>query len=256
MKNGNKVILAGAGPGDPELITVKALKALQSADVVLYDALVNQQLLSYCHASCKLVSVGKRRGRHAFSQEEINDLIAFYACHYKTVVRLKGGDPFVFGRGHEEMEYLTRRGVNVEVIPGISSAIAGPAAAGIPLTKRSVNESFWVITGTTSSGTLSKDIELASRTSATLVILMGMSNLEEIMSIVSAHRGSDEPVAIIQEATCQAQRLVRGRSVDICQVAAEQGIGSPAVIVIGAVVNDCRLPEILRREELKISVAA
>ena len=152
-----KIIFAGAGPGDPELISVKALKALQHADVVLYDALVDPSLLKHTPFGCKHIDVGKRKEKKEFAQEEINHLLVFYARRYGVVVRLKGGDPNVFGRGHEEMRYARQYGIPSEVIPGISSAIAAPAAADIPLTKRVVNESFWVITGTLSSGELSND---------------------------------------------------------------------------------------------------
>src|SRR5690349_6782287 len=173
--------IVGAGPGDPELITLKGMKALQSADVILYDALASSKLLEYATPNCKRVFVGKRRGKKEFSQEEINQLIVFYATRYGTVVRLKGGDPNVFGRGHEELEYATRRGVEVIVIPGISSALAAPSSAGIPLTKRGVNESFWVVTGTLSSGELSNDIHLAAQSTATVIILMGLSHLKNIV---------------------------------------------------------------------------
>src|SRR5215204_455501 len=154
--------IIGGGPGDPELITLKAVKALEKADVILYDALVSEQLLAHARTDVKLIFVGKRKGRKELSQDEINELVVFYSSRIPCVVRLKGGDPFVFGRGHEELAYASRRGISVEVIPGISSALAAPASAGIPLTKRGVNESFWVITGTLSSGEISKDIALAS----------------------------------------------------------------------------------------------
>src|SRR5690606_36961236 len=141
------VILAGAGPGDPDLISLKALKAIQAAEVILYDALVNTALLAYARKDCKLIYVGKRKGTKAFSQDEINQLLVVCADQYKEVLRLKGGDPYVFGRGHEELTYLMDHGIHTQVIPGISSALAAPASVGIPVTKRGVNESFWVITG-------------------------------------------------------------------------------------------------------------
>ena len=150
MVKERKVIIMGAGPGDPDLISVKGVKALQQADVLLYDALVAPELLQYATPHCKRVFVGKRKGKKEFSQDEINQLLVFYAVRHACVVRLKGGDPFVFGRGHEELAYVTRRGLTAEIIPGISSALAAPAAVGIPLTKRGVNESFWVVTGTLS----------------------------------------------------------------------------------------------------------
>src|SRR5882672_4800841 len=136
------LFLVGAGPGDPDLITMKGLRAIRSANIILYDALVSPELLKEAPHGCKLVYVGKRRTSKEFSQGEINRLLVFYAERYNQVVRLKGGDPFVFGRGHEEMEYAIKHGVEVEVIPGISSSYAAPSCAGIPLTTRGVNESF------------------------------------------------------------------------------------------------------------------
>jgi uroporphyrin-III C-methyltransferase len=250
-----KVVLAGAGPGDPELISVKALKAIRIADVILYDALVNKELLNNASKKCKLVYVGKRKGKKEFSQEEINDLIVFYACHYNNVLRLKGGDPYVFGRGHEELEYITRRGVKVEVIPGISSAIAAPSSVGIPLTKRGVNESFWVITGMLSNGQFSSDIYLAARSSATVVILMGTTHLKEIMKLFAEFRSGEEPVAVIQKASCHEQRALKGTAANIAALAHSYGIGSPAVIVVGKVVNESLLKEIVWEESVKMKVA-
>jgi len=230
--------IIGAGPGDPELISVKGVKALQMADVILYDALVSPQLLGHAKETCKLIYVGKRKGKKEFSQDEINQLLVFYAARVCKVVRLKGGDPFVFGRGHEELEYARRRGVHVEVIPGISSALAAPCAANIPLTKRGVNESFWVITGTLSSGELAHDIELAAQSTATVVILMGISRLKEIVSIFSQQRSPLEPVAIIEHATLPSQRVFSGTAADIVDLAKEGRLRTPAVIVIGKVVNE------------------
>lgn len=239
MSNFNPTLsIVGAGPGDPELITIKGLKAIQKADVILYDALASKELLEYARPSCKLVYVGKRKGKKEFSQDEINQLIVFYATRYGYVVRLKGGDPNVFGRGHEELEYAARRGVNIQVVPGVSSSIAAPSAAGIPLTKRGVNESFWVVTGTLSSGELSNDIHLAAQSSATVIVLMGMSHLNAITSIFQDARSPFEPIAIIQNATLPEQKVVTGTMLDIQQHVLENGISSPAVIVIGKVVNE------------------
>lgn len=235
--------IVGAGPGDPELITLKGMKALQTADVILYDALASPVLLEYALPNCKRVFVGKRKGKKEFSQEEINQLIVFYATRYGTVVRLKGGDPNVFGRGHEELEYATRRGVEVIVIPGISSALSAPSSAGIPLTKRGVNESFWVVTGTLSSGELSNDINLAARSTATIIILMGMSHLKAIVSLFEKSRSLFEPVAIIQNATLPEQKVVSGTMHNIEQLVFENEITSPAVIVIGKVVNEIAASE-------------
>jgi uroporphyrin-III C-methyltransferase len=230
--------IVGAGPGDPELITLKGMRALQTANAILYDALASPMLLEFAPPNCKRVFVGKRKGKKEFSQEEINQLIVFYATRYGTVVRLKGGDPNVFGRGHEELEYATRRGVEVIVIPGISSALAAPASAGIPLTKRGVNESFWVITGTLSSGELSNDIHLAAQSTATVIILMGMSHLKSIVALFEKSRSLFEPIAIIQNATLPGQKVVSGTMNNIEHLVLESEISSPAVIVIGKVVNE------------------
>ncbi|WP_332912264.1 uroporphyrinogen-III C-methyltransferase [Algoriphagus boritolerans] len=157
LKNTPHVTLIGAGPGDPDLLTMKAVKALQKAEVVLYDALVNEDILELAANAVKLC-VGKRKGAHSFTQDEINQMIVTYAFEFGSVVRLKGGDPFVFGRGKEEEEFANLHGVKTTVIPGISSCIAVPASVGIPVTYRGVSESFWVITGTTSAHELSADV--------------------------------------------------------------------------------------------------
>ncbi len=232
-----RLTLLGAGPGDPDLITVKGLKALAEADVVLYDALVHPDLLKYAPARSEKVYVGKRAGKCAFCQDDINKLIVDYARHFGHVVRLKGGDPFIFGRGHEELVAAREAGLETAIIPGISSAIAVPETQGIPLTRRHVNESFWVITGTTRSGEFSKDIELAARSSATVVILMGMNNLERIMDIFKSRDKKDTPVAIIQNGTREDERIGFGTIETIVEVVKKEGLSSPAVIVIGEVVK-------------------
>jgi uroporphyrin-III C-methyltransferase len=169
--------LVGAGPGDAELITLKAINILKQADVILYDALANESLLQYASPKAIKQFVGKRYGCHALSQSEINHLIIEYAYSHGHVVRLKGGDPFVFGRAQEEIDGSESSSIEVQIIPGISSAIAVPALQMIPLTCRGINESFWVTTGTTKSGEISKDIHLAAQSSATIIILMAMSKL-------------------------------------------------------------------------------
>lgn len=233
-----KLILVGAGPGDVDLITLKGVKALRSANVVLYDALANEELLDYCSPDCIKIYVGKKAGLHSYQQIYINDMIVDYAKKYDTVVRLKGGDPYVFGRGHEEQEHALSKGVEVEVVPGISSAMAVPAYSNIPLTKRGVNESFWVVTGNTMAGKLSSDMEKAAESSATVVILMGMGNLDKIASLFSYHRGSDEPVAVIQNGTRHDENKVIDKLSNVTHLVKENGISSPAIIVIGQVVNE------------------
>lgn len=229
--------LVGAGPGDPDLITVKAIKALQSADVILYDALANEVLLEYAAPHAVKRFVGKRFGCHALSQQEINTLIIEYAYSHGRVVRLKGGDPFVFGRAHEEIEAARAAGIAIEVIPGISSAIAVPASQGIPVTCRGIAESFWVTTGTTQSGDISPDIKLAAQSSATVVILMAMSKLEAIMEIFAAHGKSETPVAIIQNGTTEKEKIVIGSVRDIFFRAQYEGLSNPAIIMVGEVVR-------------------
>jgi len=177
-----KLTVIGAGPGDVDLITVKGLKVLKTADVVLYDALVNDDLLDFINPKAELIFVGKRRGCYRYQQEQINELIVTYAKSHGHVVRLKGGDSFIFGRGAEEMEYAAGFGIETAVVPGISSSMAVPAMQNIPVTKRGASESFWVITGTTKEHKISSDIALAAKSSATVVILMGMGKLNQIVS--------------------------------------------------------------------------
>jgi uroporphyrin-III C-methyltransferase len=231
------LILIGAGPGDPELITLKAVNAIQTAPVILYDALVNKDLLRHASTTALLIFVGKRFGCHSLSQKEINDLIVQYAHSHGQVVRLKGGDPFVFGRAHEEMEAAREAGITVKIIPGISSALAVPASQMIPLTCRGLNESFWVTTGTTQSGAISPDIEIAARSSATIVILMAMSKLEAIMDIFVSQGKKNTPVAIIQNGTTSEEKIVIGKVHDIAFRAQHAGLSNPAVIIVGEVVG-------------------
>ncbi len=232
-----KLTLVGAGPGDPELITLKGIKVLADADIVLYDALVNKALLEYVPDSAQQVFVGKRRGCYTYQQSEINDLIVQSALKGSHVVRLKGGDSFVFGRGAEEVAYAAQFGISSSVVPGISSSFSVPAIENIPMTKRSVAESFWVITGTTKSHKLSDDIQLAAQSSATVVILMGMSKLEEIANIFKDLGKSDLPIAVIQNGTLPSQRLAISTMEHITELVKRRGIQNPAIIVIGEVVN-------------------
>jgi len=229
--------LVGAGPGDPELITLKAIRAIEKADVILYDALANKALLTYAKPEAITRFVGKRYGCHALSQEEINILIIEYANLHGHVVRLKGGDPFVFGRAQEEIDAARQAGIDVEIIPGISSALAVPALQMIPLTNRGIAESFWVTTGTTRSGDISNYIKLAAQSSATVIILMAMSKLEAIMDIFREYGKQDTPVAIIQNGTTPEEKWVIGSVKDIVFKAEFAGITNPAIIVVGEVVH-------------------
>jgi uroporphyrin-III C-methyltransferase len=239
MKAANKpkLTIVGAGPGDVELITLKAIKALESADVVLYDALVNEELLQYAEQA-EIIFVGKRFGCHAYSQDQINDLIVSMAKSKGHVVRLKGGDPFVFGRGSEEIDFASQFGIETAVVPGISSAMGVPASNGITLTQRQIAESFWVITGTTSEHKLSKDVALASKSSATVVILMGMNKLDEIVALYQNNRTDDLPIAIIQNGTRPTQKKVIGTISSITALVEEHKLASPAIIIIGEVVKN------------------
>ncbi|RXP55487.1 uroporphyrinogen-III C-methyltransferase [Lutibacter sp. HS1-25] len=232
-----KVTLIGAGPGDPDLITVKGVKALSKATVVLYDALINQNLLKHA-PNATHIFVGKRKGMHSFSQDKINQLIVSSAFQYGNVVRLKGGDPFVFGRGSEEIDYIESFGIETEVISGISSSMAVPASVGIPMTSRGVSESFWVITGTTSSKKLSNDIYLAAQSTATVVVLMGMSKLPEIVAIFNKFNKGNVPTAIIQNGTTASEKIGVGTIDSILEVVAQKKLASPAIIVIGEVVKE------------------
>ncbi len=229
--------LVGAGPGDEDLITLKGIKALRTADVVLYDALANTRLLDHAPAEALKIFVGKRAGQHLFQQREINRMIVQYAHAYGHVVRLKGGDPFIFGRGQEEKEYALKHGLAVDVVPGISSALAVPALQHIPLTHRGASESFWILTGSTRNGSLPEDMPLAASSSATVVILMGMKSLAQIVTLFLEKRGGQEPIALIQHGTCQHEKVVVGRLENILTQAQKASIGSPAVIVIGSVVE-------------------
>lgn len=232
-----KLFLVGAGPGDPELITLKAIRIISSANVILYDALVNEEILNYASSNAIKQFVGKRYGCHSLSQQEINMLIIEYAGSHGHVVRLKGGDPFVFGRAQEEIAAAQNAGIAVEVIPGISSAIAVPASQMIPLTCRGVNESFWVTTGTTQSGEISNDIKLAAQSSATVIILMAMSKLEAIMDIFLANNKGDTPVAIIQDGTTKNEKMVIGKVKDIFFKSQYAELANPAIIIVGDVVK-------------------
>lgn len=232
-----RVTLVGAGPGAPDLITLKGIRALESADAVLYDALVHPDLLDFAPATAERVFVGKRRGFCEFAQAEINQLIVDYAQTHGHVVRLKGGDPFVFGRGYEELLYAREHGLDVTVVPGLSSSYAVPALAGIPLTCRGISESFWVLTGTTKNHQLSADIRAAVGTNATLVILMGMKHLPDIVQILSDEGKQELPVAVIQNGSWNTQRMAVGTVATIVDDVAEAGLSNPAIIVIGEVVR-------------------
>lgn len=232
-----KLTVVGAGPGDSDLITLKAIKALKNADVVLYDALVNIDLLDYTKANTEHIFVGKRRGCYKYHQDQINELIVSRAKSIGHVVRLKGGDPFIFGRGAEEMEYAASYGLETAVVPGISSSLAVPAYQNIPLTKRGSSESFWVITGTTKQHKLSEDVALAAKSNATVVILMGMAKLPEIVNLFQTQGKNKLPVAIIQDGTTKKEKIGIGTVDTIEEVVSKNQLSNPAIIVLGEVVS-------------------
>lgn len=232
-----KLTLVGAGPGDPDLITVKGINALGTADVVLYDALVNPEIFKYVPHTAKKVFVGKRSGEHSYSQEQINTLLVDYAFTHGHVVRLKGGDPFVFGRGLEEVEYAESFNIPTEIVPGISSSIGVPALQGIPVTHRGISESFWVLTGHNSEGKVPQDIHYAAQSGATVVILMGLRKLEEIAAIYQSYGRGNLPVAVIQDGSLPTENIAIGSIDTIAEAVRQENIQAPAVIVIGEVVR-------------------
>ncbi|WP_271406893.1 uroporphyrinogen-III C-methyltransferase [Tenacibaculum soleae] len=232
-----KLTVVGAGPGDVDLITVKAIKMLKKADVVLYDALVNEELLDFINPNAEQIFVGKRRGCYKYQQDQINELIVARAKSHGHVVRLKGGDPFIFGRGAEEMEYAASFGVAVAVVPGISSSLAVPASQNIPLTKRGSAESFWVITGTTKDHKLSQDVALAAKSNATVVVLMGMGKLPEIVKLFKQENKNNLPIAIIQDGTTSREKVGIGTVDTILEIVKKNELSNPAIIVLGEVVK-------------------
>ncbi len=230
------VILAGAGPGDPGLITVKSVEALRSCDAVVYDSLASEDFLKEVKTDCEKIYVGKRAGHHSMKQEEINRILVEQAKMGRRVVRLKGGDPFVFGRGGEEILELQKAGIPYEVIPGVTSAVAALASAGIPITHRGMSRSFHVMTGHTRENGLPEDLEQFGKLSGTLVFLMGLSHLQEICQRLMAQgKSAETPAAVIQSGTLPEQKAVRGTLADIYEKCREAGIASPAIIAVGDV---------------------
>lgn len=231
-----QITLVGAGPGDPDLLTVKGQKVLQTADVILYDALVNEELLQLAPAA-RHIFVGKRKGFKAYEQESINRLLVQEALTFGHVVRLKGGDSYVFGRGFEELEYAQLFGIPVNVVPGISSSISVPALAGIPVTHRGVSNGFYVLTAVLADGSLNPELQLAAQTNATVVILMGLSQLKNIAGIYEETGKGQTSVAVVSNGSLPQQKSVTGTMETIVELVEQQRIKAPAVIVIGEVVK-------------------
>jgi uroporphyrin-III C-methyltransferase len=229
-----KVYLVGAGPGDPELITVKGLKILEMADVVVYDRLIPRELLAKCKKEAELIYVGKGVGESE-TQSEINEILVEKAKEDKVVVRLKGGDPYVFGRGEEECSYVIESGLECEVVPGITSAIAVPEYAGIPVTSRWYSSGFSVITGTRAGGQVIDNDYIPKK--GTIVVLMGVNRVEELQKVLAEVRDPETPVAVIQEGTTASQRVFVTTLSKLSVTIKENNVRSPAVIVVGEVIK-------------------
>jgi uroporphyrin-III C-methyltransferase len=231
------VYLVGAGPGDPELITLKGLRCLRAADVVVHDRLVSPALLDEARPDASLIFAGKGSGCHTMPQEAINELLIAHARRGRVVVRLKGGDPFVFGRGGEEAGALAAAGIRFEVVPGVSAAVAVPAYAGIPVTDRGHASTMTVVTGHEDSARASTvDWEGLARLGGTLVVMMGVAALPRLTArLLDGGLSAATPAAVIQDGTLSLQRVVTGTLVDIAERAAAAGLSAPAVTVIGAV---------------------
>ncbi len=232
-----KVYLTGAGPGDTELLTMKAHRVITQADVIIYDRLANPQILEMTKDGCEFVYVGKEDGRHTLPQDEINEVIYQNALKHDVVVRLKGGDPFVFGRGGEEGAYLHERDIQFEIIPGITSAVSVPAYAGIPVTHRGVAVSFRVVTGHESPNKEVSQIPWENfKTDDTIVFLMGLHNLRKIASkLIEIGKPTDYPCAVISRGTTKDQSVVVGTLENIVEKA--KGVPTPALIIVGHVVE-------------------
>jgi len=235
-----KVYLVGAGPGDPGLLTLKAKECITQADVVVYDYLANEAFLDYAKPKAELIYAGKKGGCHTMKQNEINSLLVKKAKEGLKVVRLKGGDPFIFGRGGEEVQDLVKAGISFEVVPGVTSAIAVPAYAGIPLTHRDYNSTVTFVTGHEDPTQKESDIawDALAMSRGSLVFLMGVGNLPQIVeSLVEHGRAPETPVAIIQNGTVPEQKTIVGKLQDITEQAQREGVKPPAIIVVGDIVN-------------------
>ena len=244
-----KVFLVGAGPGDPDLLTRKAERVIKDADVVLYDKLVDERVIALVPEKAELMDVGKDPSHHKVPQHKINDLLVKYARAGKRVVRLKGGDPFVFGRGGEEAEALVAHGIEVEVVPGISSAVAVPAYAGIPVTHRNYASTFTIVTGHEAAGN-ELPWDVLAQLDGTLVILMGVGTLaENVANLIAFGKPMQTPAAIIAHGTTRRQKVVVGTLDDIARKAEAADVDAPAVLVIGDVV---KLTHILKPQHANV----
>jgi uroporphyrin-III C-methyltransferase/precorrin-2 dehydrogenase/sirohydrochlorin ferrochelatase/uroporphyrin-III C-methyltransferase len=237
--NHSLVSLVGAGPGDPDLLTVKALRLIQSADVIVYDRLVSQAIVALIPTGTQRIYVGKSSGQHHMGQDEINDLLCKLATKNRHIVRLKGGDPFIFGRGSEEAQYLVQHNVAFEYIPGITAATACSAYAGIPLTHRGIARSVRLITGHCKSDqTLDLNWASLADTQTTLVFYMGLASLDQLRKeLINAGLPANTPAAAIENGTTQSQRRCISTLNDLPQAIDNMDIKAPALIIIGEVVR-------------------
>lgn len=237
---GGKVYLVGAGPGAPELLSLKARKILEEAEVVIYDRLVSNTILQLIGKEAEKIYAGKRPCKHRITQDEINEILVREARKGRVVARLKGGDPFLFGRGAEEGQSLRKAGIEFEVVPGVTSALAVPAYAGIPLTHREYASSLAIVTGHEDPNKPCNRInwEKLATSVDTIVVLMGVRTLEEIVRrLITGGRGPETAIAIIERGTTPNQRVTTGTLNNIVQKTAERGVQAPAIIVIGDVVK-------------------
>ena len=233
-----RVYLVGAGPGDPELLTLRAVRLLQQAQVVVYDHLVSSAVLEFVSPKAQRIYAGKRRNEHTLRQEEINTLLISLATQGKQVVRLKGGDPFIFGRGGEELQALAARGIDFEVVPGVTAASGVASYAGIPLTHRDYAQSCIFVTGHLKNGTADLDWPSLVRLNQTVVIYMGLGGLPEICRQMMAHGAAPNlPIAVVQDGSIASQKVVTGTLINMPDRVARAGLKSPCLTIIGNVVK-------------------
>ncbi|MCJ2377101.1 uroporphyrinogen-III C-methyltransferase [Vibrio sp. ZSDZ34] len=232
-----KVLLTGAGPGDPELLTLKALKAIQTSDIIVYDNLVSDEIKALFPSQTLTINVGKSKGNHSSTQTEINEILIYHALNGSSICRIKGGDPFIFGRGGEEMIELTNCGIEVEIIPGITSASGCTSYSNIPLTHRGVSQGCTFITAHAEKQ-LSVNWQALAQLNQTIVVYMGLSKTDEITQhLVDAGLSKETPVALIEKGCCPEQRTIRGTLSKLTSLKQKYDVRSPALIVIGEVVN-------------------
>ncbi|AMQ01494.1 Uroporphyrin-III methyltransferase [Pedobacter cryoconitis] len=232
-----RITLVGAGPGDPDLISLKGVKALNTAAVVLYDALVNGALLNHAPEHAIKIFVGSQSDGESFSQDAVNKLMIDYALNYGHVVRLKSGDPFVFAKGFEEINFAESYSIQTEIVPGISSAIGVPGLHKIPMIYGNMSESFWVLSGVNSKGEISSDLKGAAQSKATVVVLMGIERIREIAAIFMAEGKDRLPVAVIENGSAHDEKIVVGVVETIAELVEDHKISSPALLVFGDVVS-------------------